>query len=110
MRRFECEALSRGKLVPSGGGFAWEWALGDDLAGVLWSVAHSATGLLTSGPLGRVKGCAGCNRLFVDESKNKSRRWCSMEDCGTHAKMRRYVAHRAAKRAKRKDSEGLNIS
>jgi hypothetical protein len=28
LRRFECEALSRGKLVPSGGGFAWEWALG----------------------------------------------------------------------------------
>jgi predicted RNA-binding Zn ribbon-like protein len=53
---------------------------------------------LTSGPLGRVKGCAGCNWLFVDESKNKSRRWCSMEECGTHAKMRRYVARRAAKR------------
>jgi glycosyltransferase involved in cell wall biosynthesis len=79
-------------------GFAWEWAIGDDLAGVLWPVAHSATGLLTSVPLGRVKGCAGCNWLFVDESKNKSRRWCSMEDCGTYAKMRRYVARRAAKR------------
>ena len=105
LRRFECEALSRGKLVPSGGEFAWEWALGNDLAGMLWPVAHSATGLLTSGPLGRVKGCARCNWLFVDESKNKSRRWCSMEDCGTHAKMRRYVARRAAKRAKRKDSE-----
>jgi predicted RNA-binding Zn ribbon-like protein len=110
LRRFECEALSRGKLVPSGGGFTWEWALGSDLAGVLWPVAHSAIGLLTSGPLGRVKGCAGCNWLFVDESKNKSRRWCSMEDCGTHAKMRRYVARRAAKRAKRKDSEGRSNS
>jgi predicted RNA-binding Zn ribbon-like protein len=98
LRRFECEAISRAKLVPSGDGFAWEWALGDDLAGMLWPVAHSATELLTSGPLGRVKGCDGCNWLFVDESKNKSRRWCSMEDCGTHAKMRRYVARRAAKR------------
>ena len=107
LHRFEYEALSRAKLVPSDNGFTWEWALGDDLTGVLWPVAHSATELLTSGPLGRVKGCAGCNWLFVDESKNKSRRWCSMEDCGTHAKMRRYVARRAAKR---KDSEGRSTS
>jgi predicted RNA-binding Zn ribbon-like protein len=107
LRRFECEAISRAALAPSGGGFVWKWALGEDLAGVLWPVAHSATELLTSGPLGRVKGCAGCNWLFVDESKNKSRRWCSMEDCGTHAKMRRYVARRAAKR---KDSEGRSTS
>jgi predicted RNA-binding Zn ribbon-like protein len=99
LRRFECEALSHAKLVPSGaGGFAWKWALGDGLAGILWPVAHSATELLTSGPLERVKSCAGCNWLFVDESKNKSRRWCAMEDCGTYAKMRRYVARRAAKR------------
>jgi predicted RNA-binding Zn ribbon-like protein len=98
LRRYESETLSHADLVPSGGGFAWEWAVGDELAGVLWPIAHAATGLLTSGPLGRIKGCAGCNWLFVDESKNKSRRWCSMEDCGTHAKMRRYVARRAAKR------------
>jgi predicted RNA-binding Zn ribbon-like protein len=99
LRRFESEAISHARLAPSGGdGFVWKWALGDDLAGVLWPVAHSATELLVSGPLGRVKGCAGCNWLFVDESKNKSRRWCSMEECGAHAKMRRYVARRAAKR------------
>src|ERR671912_645959 len=34
-RRFECEALSRAKLVPSGDGFAWQWAAGDDQSGVL---------------------------------------------------------------------------
>jgi predicted RNA-binding Zn ribbon-like protein len=96
---FECEALSHADLVSNGSdGFAWKWALGDDLGGLLWPVAHSATELLTSRRLGRVKSCAGCNWLFVDESKNRSRRWCAMEDCGTHAKMRRYVARRAAKR------------
>jgi predicted RNA-binding Zn ribbon-like protein len=98
LRRFECEAVSRARLVPSGEGYVWEWTLGDDLGGVLWPVAHSATELLVYGPLRRVKGCAGCNWLFVDESKNRSRRWCAMEECGTHAKMRRYVARRAAKR------------
>ncbi|WP_431899638.1 CGNR zinc finger domain-containing protein [Micromonospora chalcea] len=29
--------------------------------------------------------------LFIDESKNRSRRWCSMDDCGTAEKIRRYV-------------------
>jgi predicted RNA-binding Zn ribbon-like protein len=98
LRQFECEAVSHAVLAQSGGAFEWRWEQGDDLAGVLWLVAHSATELLVSGPLGRVKGCAGCNWLFVDESKNKSRRWCAMEECGTHAKMRRYVARRASKR------------
>ena len=103
LRRNECEALSHAALAPTGGWFVWKWALGNELAGVLWPVAHSATGLLTSGPLERVKGCAGCNWLFVDESKNKSRRWCAMEDCGTRAKLRRYVARRAAKRKSSRD-------
>jgi predicted RNA-binding Zn ribbon-like protein len=103
LRRFECEAISRAVFAPRGNGFRWKWAPGDELAGMLWPVAHSATELLVSGPLERVKGCAGCNWLFVDESKNRSRRWCSMEECGTHAKMRRDIARRAGKR---KDSEG----
>jgi predicted RNA-binding Zn ribbon-like protein len=107
LRQFECEAISQAKLIPSGDGFAWRWEQGDNLAGILWPVAHSATELLTSGPLERVKGCVGCNWLFVDESRNKSRRWCAMEECGTHHKMRRYVARRAAKR---KDSEERSTS
>jgi predicted RNA-binding Zn ribbon-like protein len=37
--------------------------------------------------------------LFLDRSKNGSRRWCSMDDCGTDLKKRRYVATRAARRA-----------
>jgi predicted RNA-binding Zn ribbon-like protein len=98
LRMLECKALSHAALAPSSDGFVWKWAPGDELAGMLWPVAHSATELLVSGRLGRVKRCAGCNWLFVDESKNRSRRWCSMEECGTHAKMRRYVARRAAKR------------
>jgi predicted RNA-binding Zn ribbon-like protein len=36
--------------------------------------------------------------LFIDKSKNRSRRWCSMEDCGTDQKIRRYLARRAATR------------
>ena len=63
------------------------------------AVARAAYDLLTGDHLARVKVCAGCHWLFLDRSKNGSRRWCSMEDCGTSAKMRRYVARRAARRA-----------
>ena len=57
-------------------------------------VVHAAVQLLTTGALDRIKGCGGCRFLFNDESKNRSRRWCSMDDCGTAEKIRRYVAAR----------------
>ena len=98
LRGYEREALSRGKLVQGDRGFSWEWKDGRDLAGMLWPVAHAATQLLTSGDLDRLKLCAGCYWVFLDASRNRSRRWCTMEVCGTDEKMRRYVAKRAAKR------------
>jgi predicted RNA-binding Zn ribbon-like protein len=102
LRGYEREALSRGKLVQGDRGFSWVWKDGRDLAGMLWPVAHAATRLLTSGDLDRLKLCAGCYWVFLDASRNRSRRWCTMEVCGTDAKMRRYVAKRAAKRGSRK--------
>ena len=86
LRGYEREALSRGRLVRGDRGFAWEWKDGRDLAGMLWPVAHSATGLLTSGDLDRLKLCAGCYWVFLDASRNHSRRWCTMEVCGTDEK------------------------
>jgi predicted RNA-binding Zn ribbon-like protein len=98
LRGYEGEALSRGKLAQGDRGFVWEWKDGRDLAGMLWPVAHAATGLLTSGDLYRLKLCAGCYWVFLDASRNRSRRWCTMEVCGTDEKTRRYIAKRAAKR------------
>jgi predicted RNA-binding Zn ribbon-like protein len=91
---YECRALSRGRLAAGADGFEWAWKDGDDLARMLWPVAHAATGLLTSGGLDRLKRCAHCRWLFLDASRNRSRRWCTMEVCGTDEKMRRYVAKR----------------
>ena len=101
LRDAEADALARGELVSSGGRYRWGWAGSDDLARPLWPVAHAAADLLTSERLERVKACRACRWLFVDESKNRSRRWCTMEECGTHEKMRRYVARRAALRNRR---------
>jgi predicted RNA-binding Zn ribbon-like protein len=72
----------------------------DRLESPLWPVAHAAYTLLTGPRAGRIKRCAGCPWLFLDQSKNGSRRWCSMEICGTTEKVRLYVSRRASRRAK----------
>jgi len=83
----------------------WEWASNDQgcepdvvmaCAGdvpTLETVA--AVDLLRTGPLDRLKVCAACPWLFLDTSRNRSRRWCSMSDCGARLKMRRYRARAA---------------
>jgi predicted RNA-binding Zn ribbon-like protein len=90
-------ALARLEVRPSVEGFEWAWASGDDgLDRMLWPVARSAADLLTSEDLGRVRKCASevCDWLFVDASKNRSRRWCTMGVCGSRAKSRRYYRRR----------------
>src|SRR5262245_50014635 len=100
------EALAHGRLVRSEGegGFRWSWAGDDDLERPLRPIIHSALTLVTDGPLDRVKRCASCRFLFVDESRNRSRRWCSMDDCGAQDKMRKYVSRRATARARERSA------
>jgi predicted RNA-binding Zn ribbon-like protein len=65
----------------------------ESLDQVLWPVIQSAIQLLTSERLDRVGQCdddRGCGWLFYDTSRNKSRRWCSMETCGNRAKVHRH--------------------
>jgi len=97
----EAEGLTHAELVTVDGGFAWSWAQDADLTRPLWPIIHAASTLLIDGPLDRVKGCASCRFHFLDESKNRSRRWCSMDDCGTADKMRKYMARRASARSAR---------
>ena len=87
------DAMGHARLVPAEGHFHWEWeyaasAPGSMLRPVVWSAAE----LLTAEELHRVHECAGhdCSWLFLDMSKNGSRRWCSMETCGNRAKARRH--------------------
>jgi predicted RNA-binding Zn ribbon-like protein len=89
----------RAQIVPASSGFAWVWdSPGDSLEQPLWPVAWSTADLLTSAELANVRECAGegCSWLFLDTSRNRSRRWCSMEDCGNRAKARRHYARRQA--------------
>ena len=87
------EALAHQRLVPHDGHFDWEIAEDDGrLDRILWILAADAADLLASEQLERVKACCGegCEWVFVDESRNRSRRWCEMRDCGNRAKQRRY--------------------
>lgn len=70
----------------------WEIAGASPLDRALMLIALSAAGLLTGPDARRVRYCADpdCGWIFVDRSKNHSRRWCSMSDCGNKAKARRF--------------------
>ncbi|PZG16544.1 hypothetical protein C1I95_17275 [Micromonospora craterilacus] len=93
LRDDEADGLRHARL-DRGRTFVWTWRDDHTLDRPLRPVVHAAAQLLTTGQLNRIKGCGGCRFLFNDESKNRSRRWCSMDDCGTTEKIRRYVAAR----------------
>jgi len=86
------ETLAHLELQPSSDSYRWGWGdPSDDLRRVLWPVIRSAADLLTDEVrLSRVKECPRCGWLFLDESKNRSRRWCSMEVCGNRNKVMRH--------------------
>lgn len=93
------EALPLLGIVPKGGSFAWRWTGdGQRLDRMLWPVTRSAADLLTSGELAAVRECEAesCAWLFMDRSRNRSRRWCDMKACGNRAKARRHYERKKA--------------
>ncbi|WP_409333792.1 CGNR zinc finger domain-containing protein [Burkholderia sp. Bp8963] len=91
------EAAPRVALVRTPERYAWQ--VGHEaatLGGLLSPVLWSAIDLLGGARLAKVKRCANdaCQWLFVDDSKNGSRRWCSMSSCGNRAKAYRHY-HKA---------------
>jgi predicted RNA-binding Zn ribbon-like protein len=99
MARLNAElAASLGRLrigpAKEGDGFDWQWA-DEQLKPehLLGPVARSAAELLVRPELvAKIHQCEGdnCGWLFVDCSKNHSRKWCDMRDCGNRAKVRRH--------------------
>jgi predicted RNA-binding Zn ribbon-like protein len=85
---------SGAQIIRRSGGFEWQWNFDENaLEAPLSMIALSAVDLMTSENYKRVGQCAdeeGCGWLFVDTSKNHSRRWCDINDCGNRAKQRRY--------------------
>ncbi len=99
--RFWAEATARARLIPEPPGARIEVGATGEMA-IPDRLAEAAIDLLTRADLSRLKACpqdrGGCGWLFLDRSRNGSRQWCTMEDCGTHAKSRRLTAKRRATR------------
>ncbi len=88
------KSTSGARIVGTPQGFAWDWPMDPDaLDSFIGRIALSAAALLVSDERGHVGQCAderGCGWLFLDTSKNHSRRWCDIADCGNRAKQRRH--------------------
>lgn len=86
------DAYAHGRLVPHAGALQWIASAEQDLDRVLWEISRAAGRLVLSPRLARVRSCAAedCGWWFVDETKNRSRRWCDMTICGNREKVRRF--------------------
>ena len=89
------------RIRRKGSELEWAWKEDDrNLERVLWPVVRSGAELLTSKERRLIRECGSqtCTWLFLDRSKNRTRRWCDMKTCGNRAKWRRYYKkHKVAK-------------
>jgi predicted RNA-binding Zn ribbon-like protein len=86
------EAHRERMLVVDGDMLRWQWARVEIMpTSPLWMIADAAAQLFTT-QAHLLRECAGeaCGWLFLDTSRNHSRRWCDMTDCGNRAKARRH--------------------
>ena len=99
--RYLGRALSHLELQPEKKGFRLNWPQTElPLESVWWPIVRSARDLLTGNELQRVRECevGTCGWLFVDRSKNHSRRWCDMKICGNRIKARKFYQRRSGGR------------
>jgi predicted RNA-binding Zn ribbon-like protein len=86
-------AMASLRVGPERDGFGWRFAHDDaDLGPMLAPIVRGAADLLTGADRERVRECGSdtCFWLFLDHSKNGTRRWCDMKVCGNRAKARRH--------------------
>lgn len=107
LNRHAQTALRHMRLQPADGGFGWGWQQAPALDAPLWRIAKSAADLLISGAVPTVRECAAetCGWLFLDRSRNRTRRWCDMRICGNRAKARRHYS--LLTRSRRRPSTGF---
>lgn len=102
MNREIASAFAHARFTPvESHRFTWVWDKTPALDRALWPIAKSAADLLESSEaLAQLRECASdtCEWLFLDRSRNHTRRWCDMNDCGGRAKVRRFRARKAQAR------------
>lgn len=67
-------------------------------AGLVAEVAREAVLLLGGAQAARIRQCEadGCAILFLDTSRSRDRRWCSMAACGNKAKVAEFRRRKAS--------------
>ena len=88
-----CRTMKNSLITATSDGYAWDIAGNKmKLDWILNPIIHSAAKILVSDELKKVKTCAdsACGWLFIDVSRNQSRRWCDMKACGNRAKANRF--------------------
>jgi predicted RNA-binding Zn ribbon-like protein len=76
----------------------WSWrGLDCQVAAPVWLLAQATADFLLSDRSSQLRCCASetCRWLFLDASKNQTRRWCDMKVCGNRMKARRFHARKA---------------
>jgi predicted RNA-binding Zn ribbon-like protein len=100
-------AFQRLRLARDEDHLAWRWPEDPaELDAFLWPVVRSAAELLTSPDLERTGECDNptCGWLYLDTSKNHSRRWCDMASCGNTAKARSFYQRKRKQKARNQNS------
>ena len=96
---FLSKAMGHSRIIQTVGGLIWSTD-GDknSLDWMLNPIIRSAAELLVSSEIEKVKNCGDneCGWIFLDSSRNQSRRWCDMKDCGNRAKARRFYQKKKA--------------
>lgn len=90
--------LGRLRLAPD---CTWSFAAAPGgLDQMLGPIARAAAELIVGPDRDRIGVCsaADCPFVFLDASKNRSRRWCDMASCGNRTKARRHHARTAGRR------------
>ena len=90
--RAQASAHAAGELIYDDG-FRWSWESSSRMLDLpLWQLADTTVDLFGRQDLSRLRMCAAddCAWLFLDETRNRSRKWCDMSTCGNRAKVARY--------------------
>lgn len=93
LNAFLAESQVHGQIVRIEEGFEVRFLPEDDMALPIWRLTDSAARLLISSDRENVRECPGheCGWLFLDMTKNHSRRWCDSGDCGNRSRVRAYA-------------------
>jgi predicted RNA-binding Zn ribbon-like protein len=98
LERFFRQAREQTRLIREGARLKWDWAGAETKPEFpVWLLTRAASHLLLSENVHQVRACANaeCRWLFLDTSKNHTRRWCDMKLCGNRMKARRFKATHA---------------